>query len=30
VQFPGAERVFGDALASVAKGLGIHAQRIFA
>ena len=30
VQFPQAERVFGDPLASVAKGLGIHAQRIFA
>jgi hypothetical chaperone protein len=29
-QFPAAEAVFGDALASVAKGLGIHAQRVFA
>jgi hypothetical chaperone protein len=29
-QFPAAESVFGDALASVAKGLGIHAQRVFA
>ena len=28
--FPAAEAVFGDPLASVAKGLGIHAQRIFA
>jgi hypothetical chaperone protein len=28
--FPGAEPVFGDPLASVAKGLGIHAQRLFA
>jgi len=27
--FPAAEAVFGDPLASVAKGLGIHAQRIF-
>jgi len=27
--FPAAETVFGDPLASVAKGLGIHAQRIF-
>ncbi|MEM5317750.1 Hsp70 family protein [Paraburkholderia sp. JHI869] len=29
-QFPGAQRVFGDRLASVATGLGIHAQRLFA
>jgi hypothetical chaperone protein len=28
--FPAAEPVFGDPLASVAKGLGIHAQRLFA
>jgi hypothetical chaperone protein len=27
--FPGAEAVFGDRLASVATGLGIHARRIF-
>ena len=27
--FPAAEPVFGDPLASVAKGLGIHAQRLF-
>ncbi|WP_207003513.1 Hsp70 family protein [Trinickia mobilis] len=27
--FPGAKPVFGDRLASVATGLGIHAQRIF-
>ncbi|CAB3762742.1 Hsp70 family protein [Paraburkholderia solisilvae] len=27
--FPGARPVFGDRLASVATGLGIHAQRIF-
>ncbi len=29
-QFPGAQRVFGDRLASVATGLGIHAHRLFA
>jgi hypothetical chaperone protein len=29
-QFPGAQRVFGDRLASVATGLGIHAERLFA
>jgi hypothetical chaperone protein len=28
--FPDAEAVFGDRLASVATGLGIHAQRVFA
>jgi hypothetical chaperone protein len=28
--FPQAEAVFGDRLASVATGLGIHAQRVFA
>lgn len=28
--FPQAERVQGDALASVARGLGVHAQRVFA
>ncbi|SAL72269.1 chaperone protein [Caballeronia cordobensis] len=28
--FPGAQPVFGDRLASVAKGLGIYAQRVFA
>lgn len=28
--FPGAKPVFGDRLASVAKGLGIYAQRVFA
>jgi hypothetical chaperone protein len=28
--FPAAQPVFGDRLASVAKGLGIYAQRIFA
>jgi hypothetical chaperone protein len=28
-QFPGAQRVFGDRLASVATGLGIHAERLF-
>jgi len=28
--FPGARPVFGDRLASVAAGLGIHAQRLFA
>jgi hypothetical chaperone protein len=28
--FPGAERVRGDALASVARGLGIHALQVFA
>jgi hypothetical chaperone protein len=27
--FPGAKPVFGDRLASVATGLGIHAQRVF-
>ncbi|WP_322106117.1 Hsp70 family protein [Paraburkholderia sp. J41] len=27
--FPGAQPVFGDRLASVATGLGIHAQRLF-
>jgi hypothetical chaperone protein len=27
--FPGAEPVYGDRLASVATGLGIHAQRVF-
>jgi len=27
--FPEAELVFGDPLASVATGLGIHAQRVF-
>ncbi len=27
--FPQAERVRGDALASVARGLGVHAQRVF-
>jgi hypothetical chaperone protein len=27
--FPGARPVFGDRLASVATGLGIHAQRVF-
>lgn len=27
--FPGATAVFGDRLASVARGLGIHAQRLF-
>lgn len=30
VQFPQAEAVFGDPLASVAQGLGIHAQHVFA
>jgi hypothetical chaperone protein len=29
VQFPRARRVFGDRLASVATGLGIHAERLF-
>ncbi|MBV8627865.1 MAG: heat-shock protein, partial [Paraburkholderia sp.] len=27
--FPGAQAVFGDRLASVATGLGIHARRVF-
>jgi hypothetical chaperone protein len=27
--FPDAQPVFGDRLASVATGLGIHAQRLF-